>query len=178
MQRMKEMVCHDKKNMRKIFFLSLITLLFLGCEKADEPLVEFYMLKSYTSTPLTASPTYILEITNVVLEDQPLVQNKDIAYYTLATNSFKIKRDIKPALQKLKNGNIFAVAVNKQVIYYGRIHSMYLSSMIFGMATMDNLFFINNELKIEFNRVDGWAALDKRNDPKLISALRSSARIR
>lgn len=121
-------------------------------------------------------------VLNAILDDAPLVANQDIEIYTRKTTTFTTKKDIKTILQNYGAEQAFVVTIDDQPVYYGKFHPSYLSSLDFGVATIDPLMIVNNkELKINFVNIEGNSLLqqlDKRNDSRIINALRSSGRLR
>lgn len=167
--------------MKRLFYCCVLLLLFSGCKKKSTDKIEIYMLQSFVvrTEPATSPPT--ITITNAVLSTTPLVADNEIEFYTKSTTTFKLKTDIKPIIQNYSTDKGFAVVVNGQPVYYGQFHPAYLSSISFGIATIDPTLFSNNELKIDFPTITGNATLqqyDKRNDPLLINALSASGRLR
>lgn len=112
------------------------------------------------------------------MEDAPLVADQDIAFYIQSEATFKLKKNIKSLIQNYGADKAFAVTVDNQPVYYGKFHPGYLSSLVFGLAIIDPLLLRNNELAIGFVTTAGPNALDKRNDVRLLSALKSSGRLR
>jgi hypothetical protein len=70
--------------------------------------------------------------------------------------------------------------VNGQPVYYGRFHPMYLSSVLYGLSTITPLLSNNKELKIDFVNLTGRFVdtLDKRNDARIVNALKETRRLR
>lgn len=168
--------------MKYLFFSCLLLLLLSGCSKNNTAAkVEIYMLESFITRadPSTSPP--ILSISNAVLANQPLVANADIEWYNQTTKTFKLKTDIQPVIRNYSNDKGFAVVVDGQPVYYGRFHPAILSSMTVGVAAINPMFVVNNELQIDFVMIAGNTALqqlDKRNDPVIINALSASGRLK
>jgi hypothetical protein len=174
-------------SMRYIFILCLTLTLFVSCKKentapiGNAPRVEIYLLESFTVNINQATNPAALTITDAVLAETPLVADQDITYYSKSTTTFKLMKDIKPIILNYKSDKAFAVTVDKQPVYFGRFHPAYLSSITFGMATIDPILFHNGELRINFATIEGNAnfqLLDKRNDDLITNAFRSSGRLR
>lgn len=167
--------------MRQIFIYFLTLILFVGCKKEQSSRVDIYVLKSFTSTVDQSTTPATVSITNAVLEDTPLVGDKDVKFYTKATTTFTLKKDVQTAIQNYGPDKGFAVTVNSQPIYYGKFHPMYLSSMTYGVATIAPFLYINNELKIDFVNLEGNSflqQLDKRNDSRILNTLKATNRLR
>ena len=172
--------------MRNFLIFCFVLVLFTGCKKdqksfGEGPKVEIYLLSSFNFEINQSTYPATTVIKNPVLSDQPFVADQDIEYYSKNDFSFKLKRDIKPVIKNYGSDKAFAVTVDKQPVYFGKFHPAYLSSITFGVATIDPLFFISNDLKINFATLTGSAALlplDKRNDAELIKALEKTGRVR
>lgn len=172
--------------MRNIFIFCFVLFLASGCKKdgkstGEGPKVEIYMLSSFSININQSTSPATVVISNAVLADQPLVADEDIEYYRRSTTSFKLRKDIKAIIKNYGPDKAFAVTINKQPVYYGKFHPLYLSSLTIGVATIDPLFLKDNELTIGFTQISGSSVLqqlDKRNDAQLIDALRRTNRIR
>lgn len=168
--------------MRKIFLFSLTLILFVGCKKEERNLrIDIYLLKSFTATVDQSTTPVTVSITNAVLDDTPLVADQDIQSYTKATTTFTLKKDIQTIIQNYGTDKAFAVMVNNQPVYYGMFHPLYLSSMTFGVATIAPGLSNKNGLKIDFILTEGndvLQQLDKRNDERIINALKATNRLR
>ncbi len=139
------------------------------------------MPKSFTvNVDQTTSPATV-SISNAVLADTPLVTDKEIEFYKKSTTTFKLRKNIKPIIQNYGADKAFAVSVNNQPVYFGQFHPAYLSSIAFGLATIDPILFSDNALKIQFPTVDGNSyllQLNKRNDSRIINTLKATGRVR
>lgn len=139
------------------------------------------MLKSFrVNVDRTTNPATI-SISNAVLSDTPLVADNDIEFYIKYTTTFKLKKALKTIIQNYGPDKSFAVTVDKQPIYFGTFHPAYLSSIVFGVATIDPILFSDNELKIQFATITGNSYLlqfDKRNNSEIINSLNSIGRAR
>jgi hypothetical protein len=139
------------------------------------------MLQSFSLNINQATNPATISISNAVLAETPLVADHDIRSYTRSTTTFNLKKDIKSIIKNYGPDKAFAVTVDKQVVYYGKFHPAYLSSITFGLATIDPIFYSNNELKIQFASIDrnsNLQQLDKRNDTLIINALSATGRLR
>ena len=169
--------------MRHILICCLTLILLYSCKKEDGTgaRVDIYMLKSFTTSINPISNLPVLSISNAVLADTPLIADKDIAFYTIATTTFKLRNDIKPVIKNYGADKAFAITVNSQPVYFGKFHPGYLSSMTVGVATIDPILYTNNELEMKFVLVNGntdLQKLDKRNDSQIINALKAAGKIR
>lgn len=156
-------------------------MLFLSCKKESTSKVDIYMLKSFTVDVDRTTNPVTLSISNAVLADTPLFEDNDIEFYKKSTTTFKLKKDIKPIIQNYGADKAFAITVNNQPIYFGLFYPGYLSSIAYGVATIDPLFYWDNELKIHFATIDGNAyllQLDKRNDSRITNPLKETGRVR
>lgn len=166
--------------MRRILMLFLSLAIFAGCKKEGGAKVEIYLLKSYTVNSVPGNP-YWVSITNAVLDITPFVRDADIKYYDQQSRVFKLRRDISPVIKDYGPDKAFAVTVNGQPVYYGHFHPAYMSSITVGVATIDPIFFFDNELRMNFVMIQQTPALlllDKRNDPQILNAMRATGRLR
>jgi hypothetical protein len=172
----------------RLFLCCCFAILVLGSCKKDiknGPKVEIYLLTSFkiNRDPLFTSLTpYTPFITDAVLASTPIVNDRDIRYYRQSDHIFKLKRSIKEDIRNYGASTGFAVTVDKDPVYYGMFHPAYLSSITFGLATIDPIIFVNeDELRLSYVGMTGdpqMAQLDKRNDSRLLSALRATDRLR
>jgi hypothetical protein len=155
--------------------------LFVSCKKEHASRIDIYILKSFTSAVDQSTVPATVSITNAVLENKPLVENRDILFYAKGTTTFVLKKDIQATIRDYGPDKAFAVTVDGQPIYYGSFHPMYLNSMTFGIATIAPFQFEENKLKIDFVIIEGNSLLqqlDKRNDRRIINALKATGRLR
>lgn len=167
--------------MRRLFLCCLPLLLFVSCKKEQGPKVDLYLLKSYTETINQTTTPATLSLSNAVLDDAPFVADEDIRYYKKSTTTFTLKKNIKPIIHDYGADKAFAITVDKQPVYFGKFHPAYLSSIQFGVATIDPVLFSDNELTIQFAMITGSSdlqQLDKRNDSRIINALKASGRLK
>src|SRR5688572_21839900 len=137
-------VCHAKKVRMKYGTLLLILLVgIIGCNKDHDQSknkVEIYLLESFSTVDNATTPEAIA-ITDAKLEKKPLVANNDIEYYEQAQYLFKLKKNTKPLIKDFSKDRGFAVTVNDETVYYGLFHPTFLSSITFGVATIDPFAF-------------------------------------
>ncbi len=167
--------------MRHIFYYCLTLTLLLGCKKENNSKVNIYLLKSFTKSIDQSTYPGTVSISNAVLDDTPLVADADIKFYRKSTTTFKLKKDIRSIINNYGADKAFAVTVNNEVIYFGVFHPAYLSSIAFGVATIDPILFIDNELIIQFVSADGYSdllELDKRNDSRITNSFKESGRLK
>ncbi|MCW3106797.1 MAG: hypothetical protein JWQ09_1303 [Segetibacter sp.] len=167
--------------MRRFFYFCLTLTVLLSCKKENDSKVDIYMLKSFTVNVDQTTTPAILSISNAILADAPFVTDKDIAFYTKSTATFKLKKDIKSIIQHYGPDKAFAVTINNRPVYFGKFHPAYLSSITFGVATIDPIPLNERELRIQFATLEGDARLlqlDKRNESEIINTLKATNRIR
>ena len=167
--------------MRNIILCCLALILLIGCKKEHTSKVEIYMLTSFTLDIDRGTNPATLTISNTVLADTPLVADEDIIYYEKSSTTFWLRNDIKPIIQNYGADKGFAITVDGEPVYFGVFHPLYLSSIIFGLATISAMPSGSNDLQIDFPMMEGSAdlqQLDKRNDPKLLDALKDSRRLK
>jgi len=170
--------------MKYLFPVLAAALLLTGCAKeTDGGQVEIYLLKSFTVKMDTTYYPSVTVVSNPVPESKPLVSNNEIKNYTQSTNTFQLSTNIHDRVKDLGPDKAFVVMANNQPVYFGVIHPAYLSSLRFGIATLDPIL-TNTELTIRYIYMTGpgnytfLQQMDKRNDPALLSALRLSGRLK
>ena len=155
----------------------------MGCKKeehASGPRIDIYLLKSFTTTVDQSTAPATVSITNAVLDDIPLVSDKDIEAYVKATSTFVLKKDIHTIIRNYGPDKAFAVTVDNQPVYYGQFHPSYLNSITFGLATISPSLLNSDELQIDFITAEGnsFQQLDNRNNSRIIDALKARNRLR
>lgn len=171
----------NDEQMKHVIISCLVLLSFLSCNKDHGSRVDIYVLKSYTVNVNQSTNPFTLSISNAILQEIPLVADKDISFYHKASATFKLKKDIKSIIKNYGSDHAFAVTVDGEPIYYGKFHPAFLSSMVFGLPTIDPILFRNNELEIKYVTIDGIPDLlqyDKRNDSRIIKTLEATNRLR
>ncbi|MBB1285286.1 hypothetical protein HRH25_12960 [Flavisolibacter sp. BT320] len=169
--------------MKQAIPLSLLFFIFAACKKDNNrsDAVEIYQLQTYTRTvDVSASPA-ITRYSNISLSAIPLLADKDIAGYNPLHTTFYLRKDITPAIRDFGPDKAFAVTVNKEIIYVGEFRPAYLSSVVYGIASINPNFVQDRQLKIDYIRIDNRPdadAFDKRNDKRLLDALLKSGRLR
>lgn len=163
--------------MRSLLFILTITTICLSCKKdnvqSGEKL-EIYLLKSHQMVTGKCQ----IDATTSVLQDTAIVKNQDILEYFKANYQFAITDASIQKLKTLNDGTPFAVAIDKQVIYYGILKPSYSSSTCANSITMD---YLGTNNKITMNL--GYPGADKniddqRNNSKLIAALKNQGKLR
>jgi hypothetical protein len=167
--------------MQQLFRFGLMALLFAGCKKEKQSGVAIYLLKSFTTSVNQATTPATVSINNAVLDDSPLVSDNEIRHYTQATATFTVKKDIQSIIQHYGADKAFAVVVNDDPVYYGLFRPLYLSSIVFGVANISPLSLDKYELPILFPTITGSTILpplDKRNNSRILEALRAAGKLR
>jgi hypothetical protein len=166
--------------MKHIVFIALTLFLLAGCKKEHGSRIDIYMLKSFTAGVDQSFTPHVNTITNPVLESSPLVSDADIDSYARNSCTFTLRRDIKSIIQNYGPDKAFAVTVDNEVVYCGAFHPAYLSSLRFGLATIDPILINNKELQIDFVNSTGMMVhpLDRRNDARITNALKAPGRLR
>lgn len=169
--------------MRYSLLLFLVIFAGIGCTKnsvgGDE--VSIHLLRSFDRSIDASTYPAIVRIERPVIESEPLVRNADILFYERSTHTFTLTRNIKEQLKDLGADKGFAVRVGNETIYFGTFHPLYLSSITFGVPTIDPYMADDHKLQIDFAKLSNsplLESLDRRNDEALINALRSSGRLR
>lgn len=169
--------------MKYLLFLAAFALLLASCKKENggNNSVEVYLLKSFDTELDASTSPGITRIKNPVLENVPLLENGDIIGYRPSSFTLYLNKNIKTAIEGFGPDKGFAVTVNRKPVYYGRFHPAYLSSITFGLATIDPILSSGNEMTIQFVKLEGSVELnelDKRNDSRITEAFSASNRLR
>ncbi len=166
--------------MRSLFFILTMTVIYLSCKTGNinaEETVEIYLLKTYK----TVAAKCQIDSSFSVLQDTATIKNKDILEYSKRDYQFKLT-DI--AIQKVKafrNKMPFAVTVNKQVIYYGFFKPSISSSSCDHSITLDIDRTSGNKILLRLGYPEQLQSVtieDRRNNPKLIAALKKQGKLR
>jgi len=166
--------------MKWLLFLLIPLMTMPGCRKKGTGKVEIYLLQSYTTHSDPSNPG-LVSINNAVLQDTPFVRDDEIRYYDQQARSFRIRTNIKQDIQTFGPDKAFAVTVNNEPVYYGRVHPAYLSSITLGIATIDPILTGTNDLPMRYMMIDQMPILqqlDKRNDQRILNAFRATGRLR
>ncbi|WP_153800280.1 hypothetical protein [Foetidibacter luteolus] len=141
--------------------------------------VEIYLLKSFELVPGKCQ----VNTSTTVLEDQPFISNSDIKKYSRLQHEFTLAPGTWQKFFHLKGREVFAVTVNKKVIYYAVHMPIYLSSTCFESITMRA--FGGNDTDVKLTAALGYPGQgsgatvnDERNNNTLINALRSQGKLR
>jgi hypothetical protein len=168
--------------MRQICLGVILLIVITGCKKEQEhgSRVDIYLLKTFNLSIDTTKKPAVNVITNAILADIPLVADEDIKFYARENYTFTLRKDIQSIIQNYGPDKAFAVTVDNHPIYYGVFHPMYLSSLPYGVAMIIPLLYKNNELRIDFVNLTGTyvSQFDKRNDNRIIDALKATGRLR
>lgn len=163
--------------MRLLLFILTITAICLSCKKDKvQPggKVEIYLLKSYQ----VVTGKCQIDTSTAVLQDTAIVKNQDILEYFKANYQFALTDNPIQKLRALNDGTAFAVAVDKQVIYYGIYKPSYSSSTCANSITMG---YVGTDNKITMSL--GYAGTDiniddQRNNSTLIATLKNQGKLR
>jgi hypothetical protein len=168
-------------DMKKIFLFSLLIIFLSGCKKGNDsssPQVDIYVLKSFSPGINKSTTPSSTTISDAVLGAK-IVTNSDILSYNQTTRTFKLKKNISGTIKDFGPDKAFAVTLNTKPIYYGTFHPGFMSSLRFGIATIDPIM-VQTELQINYildQKNPALEKLDKRNDPSILQAFNLSRRL-
>lgn len=163
--------------MHRLLFVLTISAIFFSCKKnqvqAGENL-EIYLLKSYQRVTGKCQ----IDARTSILQDTAIVRNQDILEYSKTNYQFTLTNRSIQKLKALNDGTPFAVAIDRQVVYYGILKPSYSSSSCAHSITMD---YVGTNNKITMNL--GYAGADgkiddKRNNSKIIATLKNQGKLR
>ncbi|HEV7329952.1 MAG TPA: hypothetical protein VGN63_02835 [Flavisolibacter sp.] len=166
--------------MKQLLLFCLLLWFFTGCKKESNAKVEIYLLQSFTRSVDVSAGLAITRYSDVSLSATPLVANSDIVNYNPTKTTFYLRKDIGSALKDFGPDKAFAVTVNKQIIYMGEFRPAWLSSVVFGIATINPAFVNGKQMPVDFIRIDNYPDLknlDRRNDERLLNALLKTGRL-
>jgi hypothetical protein len=163
--------------MQRLLFILTITIICLSCKKDKVPageMLEIYLLKSFQ----VVTGKCQVDAATSTLQDTALVKNQDILEYFRDSHQFTLADSTIQKLKGLNDGTPFAIAIDKQVIYFGILKPSYSSSSCANSITMDYVLPGN---KISMNL--GYAGTDvniddRRNNPKIIATLKDQGKLR
>lgn len=176
--------CQTKKiTVKQVILLLLLFLFFAGCKKQNDTTdkVEIYLLQTHTRLVDTSAAPAIIRYENISLSAVPLVADSDISGYSAVNTTFYLRKNPAPTVRDFGPDKAFAVTVNKAIIYVGEFRPAWLSSVVFGIATITPTFISERQMKIDFIQLDNRPELkdlDRRNDKRLLDALLKSGRLR
>ena len=168
-------------HMKRLLLFCLLTGLFVACKKERDTKVEIYLLDSFTRSVDASTNPAIIRYSNTSLAALPLVADGDIVGYSPSKTTFYLQKNIAPIIKNFGPDKAFAVTVDGQPVYIGEFRPAYLSSIVFGIASITPELVDGKELPINYIRLDNAPSLqhlDKRNDNKLLDAFRRSGRLR
>ena len=168
--------------MKQLLSICLLLGLLAGCKKEGDNTekVEIYLLQSFSRSVDASAGLAITRYNNTTLSPTPLVANSDIVNYSPAKTTFYLKKDIGPVVKDFGPDKAFAVTVNKRIIYVGEFRPAWLSSVVFGIATINPTFVNGRQIPVDYIRLDNrpdLKELDRRNDNRLLQAMLKSGRL-
>ena len=142
--------------------------------------IEIYQLKSYSQKIDTSFAIRTVVLSDLVLEDNPLVTDNEIRSYTQSAYTFELSKNLNPIIKDFGPDKAFVVTVDKEVIYFGMFRPAYLNSLLFSVPYIEPILTDNN-LHINYATMGTTGTpqpIDKRNDLKLINALKATNRLK
>ena len=164
---------------RLVIFLAVL-LSGLSCKKSSykpqgNGLVEIYGLESYHFVPNKCQ----VDPSSAVLKVIPVITNSQIISYSKGDYEFRLTNPGKEAAKAFKDIFVFAVTVNKEVIYYG-IYKPFTSSSSCDHSITMNISYPNSNLSMRLgypSPMPGITIDDQRNNPKLLAALEAQGKL-
>lgn len=160
-------------HMKQLLGLVILIIVLHSCEKnwASGRDVEIYLLAQGNLSQGSCK----VDPSTAELTSRPVLRSDDIISYSSSTHIFTVKAEAVGGLEDLNDKTLFAVTVDKEVIYYGVVKPSYSSSSCDQSITMNNTLLGNTiEMNLGYpGQVAGVVIEDKRNDPRLIATLRS-----
>ncbi|MES2374165.1 MAG: hypothetical protein V4557_16430 [Bacteroidota bacterium] len=164
--------------MRILFSILAALWLFSSCSKdGSSGKIAIYPV---TVTHFTAGECKV-DPDSAVLDPGPLFDDGDIESYNATTYDFTLTSNAAQLFNAQMPRSVFAMTLNKKVIYYFVHMPMFMSSSCYQSITA-NVLTTTNKLSVRL----GYAApssmqaliKDERNNEELIEALRSQGKIR
>jgi hypothetical protein len=168
--------------MRKNIAFTIITLFVVGVFACNKDKItndahgklEFYLISDFD----TLKNTFMIDISNVILADTPLIKYDDIVSYNSNEYAFKISNNAKLSVKNLKHsvhGLAFAVVANNEKIYAGYFWSMYSSLSCDWIVVDPILVEIKSEMQVKLGYPGQFyhsSYTDNRNDNRIIEILK------
>ncbi len=157
-----------------------VFLLFTGCKKDEEVAggerIEIYKLEAYN---LVQGKCQVAP-NGIALDDNPVIANNDILEYIETTHAFRVTDAAKQRVSALRDGQPFAVTVDKTVIYYGIYKPSLSSSSCDHSITLGNDWSSPNRLRFNLGYPSGGGSgiTDQRGDPLIIGTLKKQGKLR
>src|SRR5688500_12346566 len=152
----------------------------LACEKATvkapgDQLVEIYALEYYQRVQNKCQ----VDASTAVLKANPVIHNDEILSYSKSSHEFQLTDQGKQAAASFIDHYVFAVTVNKEVVYYGFFKLLTSSSSCDHSLTM-NIAYPSGNLSMELGYpgpMQGVTIDDQRNNSKLLAALETQGKL-
>ena len=167
--------------MRLIFPLLTLLIITSSCNKKNVggggKMVELYLLKT---VQLVTNKCQV-DGSNSIIELIPYVTNQEIIEYSKRNYEFKLSDQGIQKIKTLRDKTPFAVAVDKQVIYYGFFKPSISSSSCDHSISMDLSWSSKNKIMMRLGypgQTQGITIDDKRNDPMLLATLANQNKLR
>ena len=175
MQRCQSLPCQII--MKKLWLILLGFIPVLSCTKDHNDhnwQVEVYLLSSSSLIPGQCA----VNPATAVLENTAFIKNDEIVSYDMTEYKFFLSAAASQKMRALQLSAPFAVTVNKEVIYFGIIMPMTMSSTCDHSITVSPL---GDQLWVRLGYpglMTGIVIDDQRNNSKLIGALRSQGKLK
>ena len=175
MQRVHPVLC--QLHMKQLLGIIILVIVLHSCEKnwASGRDVEIYLLAKGN----LAQGSCKVDASTAELSSRPILRSDDIVSYSTSTHIFTVKAEAFETLEALDDKTLFAVTVDREVIYYGVVKPFYSSSSCDQSITMNNTRLGNTiEMNLGYpGQVAGVVIEDKRNDARLLATLRSLGKL-
>ena len=136
--------------------------------------VEFYLVKGEGGRGAAASTN--IPLSQIELEDAPLITSDDMFYYNGTTDSFLLKTKAYDAIRQLEvpvHGKTFVLMVGKRRVFRGALWSNWSSVPFNGVVIVQPVGAPNTELHVElgYPTKEFFTGQDPRHDPEVLSIL-------
>ena len=174
--------CPVKALFRIITIFALLLPAGTACEKAEADQdggVEIYLLAFYE----TIGEECAIELSSVVIEEEPLVPYEDIRSYNSKEHEFRITSEASSAIESLPHsvtGLPFAVTADREIIYTGYFWPAYSSATCQWIVIDPLMLFGRNKLRVQLGYpgpLYGVEIPDERNQRKILKILRSDGKL-
>lgn len=169
--------------MKTILYCLVLFSLSVGCSTQTDcdclsagEKVEFYLLKSYNTTPSSH-----FTIVDAVIENEPFIEFKEIDSYDDATYEFTLKKSAIDRIKPLYEPKAFAVTVDREIIYTGYFRQSFLSSSCDCIRIDPQSGLLNNNkiwIELGYAPSRDLSDIDKRNDAVLLATLARAGKLR
>lgn len=166
--------------MRATILMLVIATSMFSCSKENvEPgqSVEIYLLKTYQSVPGKCQ----VDPLGSTIRDTPAISNHEILDYSRSRCEFRLSASAIQEIRTWPDRQPFAVAVDRQVIYFGIFKPVVSSSTCENSITLDVDINGGNKIYLRLGypwTFEGVPIDDQRNNARLVATLKRQGKLK